>query len=702
MALPVFEQDIAYGVNALHRMDVYRPEGTTADSNAPVIFMVHGGGWQNPEGDKANPGVIQNKAAYWLAKGYIVISINYRLWIAGDPTNVSPYEEALDVGTALAYAQANVEGVDPSKFYLMGHSAGAHLVALVATSAAIKTATNFTTPVKVVCLDSGALDIETILDGPMTPDMEDLYEPFTTNTLKLTSMNPYAQVHAAIDCMLVYSTQRGYLDKTQSESFATKVRQFSGTAVVYPVNLSHSQIDDQLGLPSSYTNAVNAFLEDIPINQIPVPNPVPPPYRSRRPMGNSFEPFDKFERECSLPPKAIKETMQENCNTNFPAQKESCNKRCAPWWQKTGEKRCNNSNGFLELEEADGCGHTRFVRSELMQWTDTTDTRDDPGGSNQKQKKQTNQCGDERWVFAGSLWCTPNWVNDPDAEVDCSQSMEQIRQLDGCGHTRMHFTGNPVNWIMTGDVQCLPGDIYQVKQSNQCGGERWITVDGGCPCIPDWTATSTQRCTGAFVENQEQDGCGHTRYTATADPVVWTPTGDTQCSPAGLVQNKEVNNCGTFRWVNTEDTCSNAAPPMELGDLGIGDEHHGSHSAIVTFKLQGSTKKITASGFDEGNGSFDWVSGAIDRSQYEAKFSLLADESYGSSPPGRYYAGSAMGTWLNLGEVDVIGGTFGISLDDPVIPTNWNNITCRIDIRRVGHGAEGGASIGPFKLSVGG
>ena len=59
---------------------------------APILVMVHGGAWKL--GDKGNTGVVANKVLHWLPRGYIVVSLNYRL--SRPP---SPLEQAEDVGT---------------------------------------------------------------------------------------------------------------------------------------------------------------------------------------------------------------------------------------------------------------------------------------------------------------------------------------------------------------------------------------------------------------------------------------------------------------------------------------------------------------------------------------------------------------------------------------------------------------------------
>src|SRR4029079_2679374 len=85
-----------------------------------------GGGWRT--GDKRSRGVVGNKVRRWSRAGIIVVSVNYRLLPGTDPV-----EQARDVARALATAQARLTewGGDPGKVVLMGHSSGAHLVALL-------------------------------------------------------------------------------------------------------------------------------------------------------------------------------------------------------------------------------------------------------------------------------------------------------------------------------------------------------------------------------------------------------------------------------------------------------------------------------------------------------------------------------------------------------------------------------------------
>lgn len=109
-------------------LDIYTPTAPATSGGYPVMVMVHGGGWR--AGDKANDAVGREKAAFFTAQGYVYVSVNYRL----SPAVKHP-THAEDVARALVWVAEHIKdyGGDPGRLTLMGHSAGAHLAALVAT-----------------------------------------------------------------------------------------------------------------------------------------------------------------------------------------------------------------------------------------------------------------------------------------------------------------------------------------------------------------------------------------------------------------------------------------------------------------------------------------------------------------------------------------------------------------------------------------
>jgi arylformamidase len=93
---------------------------------AGLMVFIHGGGWRI--GDKADPAAGADKARVFNAAGLAFASVNYRL----SPEVRHPAHIA-DVAAALAWLIGNAAriGVDPARVFVIGHSAGAHLAALL-------------------------------------------------------------------------------------------------------------------------------------------------------------------------------------------------------------------------------------------------------------------------------------------------------------------------------------------------------------------------------------------------------------------------------------------------------------------------------------------------------------------------------------------------------------------------------------------
>ena len=103
-------------------LDVYAPAGA---KNLPVIFWIHGGGWQT--GDKS---MVALKPKVFMDAGFVFVSINHRLLPAADMGAITR-----DVASALGWVHRNIatHGGDPTRLLVMGHSSGGQLAALMCT-----------------------------------------------------------------------------------------------------------------------------------------------------------------------------------------------------------------------------------------------------------------------------------------------------------------------------------------------------------------------------------------------------------------------------------------------------------------------------------------------------------------------------------------------------------------------------------------
>ena len=244
-------RDVAYGDDPRQRYDVYLP---AQPQRAPVILFVHGGGWAN--GNKDNPGVVENKAAYWLPKGYVLVSTNYRM-----RPDTAPIDQARDVARALADVQKRAPSwnADAANVLLMGHSAGAHLAALVGASSTLWREAGAARPRGVVSLDSGALDVPLTMKKPPLPRIYDA--AFGRNPADWIAASPYHQLTRDAVPMLFVCSSRRQDACPQGRAMAEKAKTLGVAMEVLPEDLSHGEVNHLLGAPSAYTEAVDTFVQ---------------------------------------------------------------------------------------------------------------------------------------------------------------------------------------------------------------------------------------------------------------------------------------------------------------------------------------------------------------------------------------------------------------------------------------------------------
>jgi len=115
--------DIAYGERDRQTLDVYVPDERAA--GAPVVVFFYGGSWQN--GSKEGYRFVGQALA---SRGIIAVLPDYRLY---PPTTFPGFVDDAAKAVAWSYRHASEYGGDPSHLFVSGHSAGAHIAALLAT-----------------------------------------------------------------------------------------------------------------------------------------------------------------------------------------------------------------------------------------------------------------------------------------------------------------------------------------------------------------------------------------------------------------------------------------------------------------------------------------------------------------------------------------------------------------------------------------
>ena len=115
--------DIAYREgNDAWKLDLAMPK-ERGDAPRPAIVYIHGGGWT--KGDKRGKGI--GAVLHYAAKGYVCISVNYRL-------DVDKKACVEDVKCAVRWLRAHAEkyNVDPDRIGAAGNSSGGHLALMLA------------------------------------------------------------------------------------------------------------------------------------------------------------------------------------------------------------------------------------------------------------------------------------------------------------------------------------------------------------------------------------------------------------------------------------------------------------------------------------------------------------------------------------------------------------------------------------------
>jgi acetyl esterase/lipase len=214
-------QDILYykGEDAdgtRHRLDLFLPKGV---SSCPVVMLVHGGVWM--VGNNRCSGLYTSVGEFLAGQGVAVALPNYRL-----SPGVKHPEHVKDVARAFAWVHSHIAkfGGCPEQIFLAGHSAGGHLVALLASDERYLNEFGLrTADVKGVITFSGVCDIperklEVALggDGPEAFRLDELL-PFRGQWTSVSAYLPGIPLH--VD---VFGTAFGDDPKVRAEASPRK------------------------------------------------------------------------------------------------------------------------------------------------------------------------------------------------------------------------------------------------------------------------------------------------------------------------------------------------------------------------------------------------------------------------------------------------------------------------------------------------
>ncbi|PZU09841.1 alpha/beta hydrolase [Sphingomonas sp.] len=254
-------KSFSYGPNPLEKLDLWQP---TSPTPAPLILFVHGGGWQRGDKDNATGAT---KIRHLVERGYAVASIDYRL-----VPEATVEQQTADVALALAWVRSHAaeNGIDAGRIILMGHSAGAHLVALVGTDPSYLRAVglDYHAVRGVVPIDGAAYDVpKQIADAGSF--MRDTYaQAFGTDPVRQKALSPTLQAAApnAPAFLLLHVSRpdgiaqaKELAEALQRAGTQVERNQFDGTGL-----RGHMEINRSLGDPDYPATAIlDAWLSRI-------------------------------------------------------------------------------------------------------------------------------------------------------------------------------------------------------------------------------------------------------------------------------------------------------------------------------------------------------------------------------------------------------------------------------------------------------
>ena len=257
--LPTTQRDVPYrgpdapANDARARLDIYRPPDQGCGK--PIVIWVHGGAWQT--GDKTRQ--MTHKVPFFAQLGVVFISVNYRLSAVDNQVRHPDHVEDVAAAVAWVRERAAAFGGDPSRIALLGHSAGAHLVALLATNPRFLAAHGMA-PRDLACV--GSYDSEYTVEDIIARD-ESYKTVFGDDPAAWRDASPSAHVSPGLPPIQL-ACRGSARRREQCEQLALALRAAGNQALTIDASaLDHEGVNDALGRPEDQvmTPPMKALLE---------------------------------------------------------------------------------------------------------------------------------------------------------------------------------------------------------------------------------------------------------------------------------------------------------------------------------------------------------------------------------------------------------------------------------------------------------
>lgn len=252
-ATPEVKRNLPYAQPAHARqvLDVYAPKNA---KNLPVVLWIHGGGWQT--GDKSSVG---RKPHLFVSRGFVFVATNYRLLPDVDMATI-----VRDIARSVRWVHAHIAeyGGDPNRLFIMGHSAGAQLAALICTDARYLKAEGVSPAILKGCVpvDGDTYDVPAIIETAETrrrvhglPQAKFGHrEKFGNDPARHRDFSAVTHVarNKAIPPFLILYVANHPDTGAQAQRLGNVLNEAAISATVFGArDTDHGKINDNLGLP---------------------------------------------------------------------------------------------------------------------------------------------------------------------------------------------------------------------------------------------------------------------------------------------------------------------------------------------------------------------------------------------------------------------------------------------------------------------
>ena len=239
-------------------LDIYSFDGA---ANAPVVIFVHGGTWQTGQRQQG-----PNKIGLFNDAGFIYVSIDYRL-----VPEVRIEDELVDVEYAVKWVSDHIAqyGGNGQNIHLFGHSAGAHLVTMLAIAprSVARSLVRSGVVRSVYASDLHTYDFLSFAQS-VGAHMPPAYSrAIGTDLARIATLSPLQNISPARripDFLISFSAQRNSaeLRRSSAYAFAEALRAAGGRAEVFDGSrYNHKTIIRAVGTQPDISDAVIGFFQ---------------------------------------------------------------------------------------------------------------------------------------------------------------------------------------------------------------------------------------------------------------------------------------------------------------------------------------------------------------------------------------------------------------------------------------------------------